>query len=157
MAEAKLARLKLLMGDKEFQQLSYEHRIPPVSEPPVILPPAIQTGELQLLSSTPECLPNNDSGPFRLTSEDVWSRSLPESAKRREDKTTNQLHFADTVEPDPEGRSLGQLAGLGQSFCPILAVSKYPYRYLYPSSTTADEVSQSFFATGKFWTRKWTM
>lgn len=158
MVGAKLARLKLLMGEEEFERLSRERfPVPEAPKLPVDQSPVIRTLGCQHLSSTHENLPNIASEPVLSASEDDWSRPLPISTKSRKEKTMNQLHFADVAEPDPEGRLLGQLASFGQTFCPILAVSKYPYRYLYTSSATADLVSQNFFAAGKFWARKWTM
>ena len=159
MVDAMFARLNLLMGEEDFERLSHEHRIPPVLEAsrvPTGPSHVLRGAERPPFSSTLGNIPNDALEPVGSESDDDWSRPLPKSTKSRKEKA-NQLHFADFVEPDPEGRLLGQLASSGQSFCPILAVSKYPYRYLYSSSATVDLVSQSFFAAGKFWARKWTM
>lgn len=47
----------------------------------------------------------------------------------------------------------GQLASLEETFCPIQAVSKYPYRYV--GKQFSETVAQRFFNAGKFWARTW--
>ncbi|KAH0537140.1 hypothetical protein FGG08_006044 [Glutinoglossum americanum] len=49
---------------------------------------------------------------------------------------------------------LGQLASPGLSFCPVQAVSKYPYKYIH-NKALQDVVASSFFAGGKFFERSW--
>ena len=56
---------------------------------------------------------------------------------------------------------IGDMADVNVSFCPIMAVSKYPYRFM-PSGGPAnkvlvDLVSHTLFAGGKFWQRQWTV
>ncbi|KAI9839010.1 MAG: hypothetical protein M1837_002297 [Sclerophora amabilis] len=63
---------------------------------------------------------------------------------------TAEERMADTFSPF---RQRGQLTSPGQSFCPILAVAKYPYRHI--NKEGQDEVAQAFFVEGRFWERDW--
>ena len=51
---------------------------------------------------------------------------------------------------------LGQLAGLRDRFCPIGAVTKWPYRHLH-NKEESEKVSIKYFAAGQFRSRGWTM
>ena len=55
---------------------------------------------------------------------------------------------------DP-GLRRGELAPLGEKFCPILAVSRYPYRHL--GKDLSEIVADCYFNAGKFWERSWDM
>ena len=50
---------------------------------------------------------------------------------------------------------LGETAPLGMTFVQILAVSKYPYKYLPRGQ--GETVSIQFFSGGKFWDRDWEL
>lgn len=41
------------------------------------------------------------------------------------------------------------------AFCPLLAVSKFPYKFVRNSS--ADKIAKGFFDQGKFWLRTWDL
>lgn len=41
------------------------------------------------------------------------------------------------------------------SFCPLLAVSRFPYKYI--GEDAGDRVAKLFFDQGKFWSRAWQM
>lgn len=56
--------------------------------------------------------------------------------------------------PGP-GLQLGELGLNGEKFCPILAVSRYPYRNL--GKDLSEVVADSYFNAGKFWERTWDM
>jgi len=49
----------------------------------------------------------------------------------------------------------GQLTPVGEAFCPILPISKFPYKYI--SKTDSEKVADKFFNGGKFWTRQWDL
>jgi hypothetical protein len=51
---------------------------------------------------------------------------------------------------------LGQRAPPELSFCPVQAVSKYPYKHIHDKAVQ-DAVANSFFAGGKFFERSWNM
>lgn len=44
---------------------------------------------------------------------------------------------------------------LSTSFCPIIAVSRYPYKYI--KGELSKNIVQKFFDEGKFWNREWTL
>ena len=50
---------------------------------------------------------------------------------------------------------LGRLASKHQMFCPLNAVSKYPYKYMKKADSEA--VSQAYFVNGRFRARGWTL
>jgi len=45
---------------------------------------------------------------------------------------------------------LGQPSIIGQSFCPILALSKLPYKFMLNQKDLSEHISLEFFADGKF-------
>ena len=49
----------------------------------------------------------------------------------------------------------GALAPVNQAFCPLDAVSKYPY--LFVPAQVSEPIAEKFFNDGKFWHRKWDM
>lgn len=49
----------------------------------------------------------------------------------------------------------GQLSPPGTSFCPLIAMSKFPYTFV--SSRYSEAVARKYFAGGKFWGRKWEL
>ena len=51
---------------------------------------------------------------------------------------------------------VGQLAGPRERFCPVAAVTKWPYRHLYDKEES-EKVSIKYFAAGQFRSRGWTM
>ena len=50
---------------------------------------------------------------------------------------------------------LGELAAREYEYCPLQAVTKYPYRYL--NKGDSDAVSTAFFAAGQFRARGWSL
>jgi hypothetical protein len=54
-----------------------------------------------------------------------------------------------------EVKNCGDLAPFGKGFCPIVSVSKFPYKFV-PASVKQDVASQ-FFDGGKFWMREWDL
>jgi hypothetical protein len=54
----------------------------------------------------------------------------------------------------PEMRR-GQVTTHGESFCPILALAKYPYNYV--PKTDSQAVASAFFDNGQFWSREWDL
>jgi len=44
----------------------------------------------------------------------------------------------------------GQPATVGQAFCPILALSKLPYKFMVNQQSLSEHISVEFFADGKF-------
>ncbi|KAF1983932.1 hypothetical protein K402DRAFT_152266 [Aulographum hederae CBS 113979] len=50
----------------------------------------------------------------------------------------------------------GELADVKENFCPILPISKFPYKYI-PGQKDTDLVAHEFFDGGKFWFRQWDL
>ncbi|KAF2416198.1 hypothetical protein EJ08DRAFT_566986, partial [Tothia fuscella] len=46
----------------------------------------------------------------------------------------------------------GQMSSVGQSFCPVIVISKFPYKYIPKKDSEA--VADKFFNAAKFWLRK---
>ena len=89
-------------------------------------------------------------------SEYAVRRTVPENQKKKK-KYKRSRPLADMVDQDEQKRSLGDTPPLGMGFVPILAVAKYPYKFMTASPTIVDNVSKGFFAAEKFWGRKWTL
>lgn len=65
------------------------------------------------------------------------------------------LSASSEEEASAAGLTRGHLSPAGQSFCPILAVSKFPYRYI--PKKDSESVAAKFFNVGQFWLRKWDL
>ncbi|KAI9872634.1 MAG: hypothetical protein M1830_001392, partial [Pleopsidium flavum] len=90
------------------------------------------------------------------------SKSKSASGKGRRNKKGEQRSFTSAAQlktvassGSTPGHPLqrGQLTSLEETFCPIQAVSKYPYRYV--GKDLSASVAQGFFDAGKFWARTW--
>lgn len=55
------------------------------------------------------------------------------------------------------GRAVGQRASDTESFCPIQAINKYPYKYAHVEESITKEISGQFFASGRFWKHHWSV
>jgi hypothetical protein len=91
---------------------------------------------------------------------------VEEEEEEVEEEYLEQRIFEDTSEdlgsPVPlsvpvgeDGMKLGQVSVVGQAFCPVLSVSKFPYRYI--SKNDSEIVADKFFNAGKFWLRSWDL
>lgn len=91
--------------------------------------------------------------------------STTASGKRKRNKKANAVSSATLTIPtkveqaavhdtDPgRGLEVGTLASLDENFCPVLAVSKYPYRFV--AKELSEVLADAFFNGGKFWERPW--
>ena len=58
---------------------------------------------------------------------------------------------------DPISQPLiGTLAKPGESFCPIITISKYPYKYIR-NEQIKEQIADGYFNGGKFWRRVWDL
>ncbi|KAI9703587.1 MAG: hypothetical protein M1836_007357 [Candelina mexicana] len=78
------------------------------------------------------------------------TNAIPEKVFATETKAVRKT--TKFVELDSQ---IGRLSPVSITFCPILAVAKYPYKYV--TKETQERVAQAFFAAGKFWERKWDL
>ncbi|GAB7339866.1 hypothetical protein MBLNU457_6399t1 [Dothideomycetes sp. NU457] len=62
---------------------------------------------------------------------------------------------SDSLQTD---KRLGEVSPLALRFCPILALAKFPYRYLPKSAWNSQQlIASKFFDEGKFWQRDWNL
>ena len=110
------------------------------------------------LTSSNQIRWSSNTFPLALSSSgsDLDNR-LPKKSIRNKKVSKGLVPLSKMVESDPQNRVVGQLTDPGDFFCPLLAVSKYPYKFLNASSKICDKVSQQYFASGKFWNRRWTV
>lgn len=62
---------------------------------------------------------------------------------------------ASSLSLPPSSLQKGQLAQATQSFTPILALSKFPYKFCNQSNS--QDIASAFFDRGKFWAREWDL
>ena len=172
MANQRLDRLKLLMKDRDFdwpseeklkenrlqrnlkaaetqstvssltEQTNPSYKASDLSEPPLLsssmssyTPPIAFQSELNMPPKTQ----NKQSGP----------KAADKSIKMSAGKTAMTQ------------RRIDDMAAVNVSFCPIIAVSKFPYRFMSSNGPAnkmlVDQISQGLFAEGKFWDRAWSV
>ena len=51
---------------------------------------------------------------------------------------------------------MGTLAGPGESFVPVVALSKFPYKFI-GNKGLGQRIASGFFDQGKFWGYHWEM
>ena len=84
-------------------------------------------------------------------------RKTVDVPKKKQSKRRKPLLLAQAVDQDGENRTTGDLGPLHIGYCPILAVTKFPYKFMKGSSAIVEKVSWRFFACSRIWDRKWTM
>ena len=161
MAGDKLATLKLLMEGEDFDWTPSKDTVPDCHNNAGV--------QFDFNTSVPETNRQDDTLQARISpsskpTEPVISTSENQRVILEAQKPKNEIgssfaqpQLSDFVTLDPEKRLLGQVAPPKLSFSPILAISKYPYKYMPSPTTESEEVSQKFFAGGIFWRRRWTM
>lgn len=72
------------------------------------------------------------------------------------------VYMSDEVEKEQRQESIITKISPGQdaanssgSFCPLIAVSRYPYRFIH--GELSQRVASEFFDQGKFWKRSWDL
>ena len=175
MADQKLNRLKLLMKDREFdwpsqEQLEANRREKSRTEssiPSISSSQANKEVESTSYSLKPEAS-NPVAHPLPISSVTTSSESKPQSTmpKKRQSpqkgrQPLDKVAMGTSGKSVATGRQLGDMAEVNVSFCPIMAVSKYPYRFMSSQGPAnkmlADQVSKELFAGGKFWQRQWSV
>ena len=73
-------------------------------------------------------------------------------------KTNGQQNRLSRIDLDfllfnPHHEKLGLLAPQHQTFCPMTAISKYPYKFA--PRDVSEDIAKKFFNEGKFWQRAW--
>ena len=155
MADTPLSRLELLMQGEDYkwfqeEKVSAERRLKSTALAPPVLP------EQDLITSDPTNWKSNQFHSILSISGSDHGKPLSKKPARLRE-SAKKLGISEMAEPDPQGRVIGQLTDPDEFFCPLMAVSKYPYKFLAANSATCEKVSQLYFASGKFWDRKWTV
>ncbi|MCJ1417033.1 hypothetical protein MMC32_003372 [Xylographa parallela] len=99
-----------------------------------------------------------DGGGGTSSSEDDYAvRKTVEIPKKKQQKARTLLTLADSKDQDQENRITGDMGPLQIWYCPILAVAKFPYKFMKGSAALVEKVSWRYFASSKIWDRKWTI
>ena len=155
MADTKIQRLRLLMEDEpvgspESQELSTK-----VLHVPTLTLKDDTTKEI------PPSTPDWGTYPAKASPK---KKSFPRPRKNRdtsmkEDTQTNPSPVlptsSSTSVPSVNGLNFGHMSSPNQTFCPVSAVSKFPYKYMRKNDS--EQVSQEYFAGGRFWARTWNL
>ena len=135
----KAERLKLLFGDEaSLLQMDTYLNVPTVS-----------------VSTTEITEPQKDAAPEKQNEEPV---QVPVETEPK----SNPVYISDKVKKEQRQESTITEINPGQdavnpsgSFCPLIAVSRYPYRFIH--GELSQRVSSKFFDQGKFWKRSWDL
>lgn len=158
MAQAKIERLKKLLGE-DFPQ-------PRPKPDPVRTPRDIRSAE----SPT-----NENLDKHRVPGADPVERTTRSIPLREPPQTKNTISKISSSKPPPprsghrplrpfsqrtvlfstRDPNIGKLAEIGTAFCPIVAVSKYPYKFV--PQYLSEQIAKGFFDEEKFWYRPWDM
>ncbi|KAL9094062.1 MAG: hypothetical protein Q9165_003732 [Trypethelium subeluteriae] len=87
----------------------------------------------------------------KFTGRHQWIRHSTNTTKvsiNPDNKTGEPRHFS----LDPRR---GQLSTPGEWFCPVLAISKFPYTFV--NEGASQPIASAFFDAGKFWMREWDL
>ena len=169
MALDRLQNLRILLGEAEFsrvqeegaleaktaemkaaESVSMKHDITLPKEIPPVLTSKAFTSQWPIWDEPKNAYSSSDDS-YAARAPAPVSSSKKSKGKKKE--STNTM-----PDPDPANREIGNPSPIDMTFCPILAVSKFPYKFMSSSSAfVSDEVSRQFFAAEMFWRRKWTM
>ncbi|ORY03555.1 hypothetical protein BCR34DRAFT_69548 [Clohesyomyces aquaticus] len=138
-------------GRPEQQQSDPAERVSKSSSPPdptVQAPTAQSSGTRQGTSTTtnPPTVTENPDRRF------VWVQGV--ASRFNLGSTPDSLALPSSTLPDIKLQK-GDLAPANQDFAPLLALSKYPYKFCHRSCM--QEVATHFFDAGKFWARTWDL
>lgn len=94
-------------------------------------------------------------------------RSVQASTSTTRNVTQAQVHVPRASQPQADlladapfklDGKVGEVAAAGLCFVPVLALSRFPYKFLTKDAYHASEdIADGFFNDGKFWTRSWDM
>ncbi|MCJ1432189.1 hypothetical protein MMC27_001545 [Xylographa pallens] len=99
-----------------------------------------------------------DGGGGSSSSDDDYAvRKTVDIPKKKQQKPRTLPTLADSMDQDQENRNTGDMGPLQIWYCPILAVAKFPYKFMKGSAELVEKVSWRYFASSKIWDRKWTI
>ena len=99
----------------------------------------------------------HEGGASSSSDDDYAARKTVALSKKKQQKARNVPALADFTDQDEENRTTGDKGPLQIGYCPILAVAKFPYKFMKGSAVLVEKVSWRYFASSKIWDRKWTM
>lgn len=149
MASKKLERLRLLLGDDLFFALPENQEVPQASSE--------EAASKTDAPASPQVAVTTIKASYSSSDDSYAARSQPTTVAKKQVKLRKEFSLEDVDVEDREGLMVGDRASEGMAFCPIMAVSKFPYRFMGKVNRVTEEVSKMFFAGNKFWERKWTM
>ncbi|MCJ1475032.1 hypothetical protein MMC13_003692 [Lambiella insularis] len=91
------------------------------------------------------------------SSDDYPVRKTPLASSKKQSKVRKSRPLHRPVGQADELSTIKDLGCLGIGYCPILAVAKYPYKFMKGSAALTEQVACNFFSAAKFWDRKWTL
>lgn len=162
-------RLKLLFGDDDGSLLQTNTRLKvPVPMPTVsvVEVPETQPDDTAVKEQQSKIeLPHTASVHEQQIKDETSQKAPVEEAEAP--KTI--VHLEDQNQEAPKDESEDQSAAIVEdpptpqetevcvsgSFCPLIAVSTFPYRFIHGDSS--QPVASAFFDGGKFWNRRWNM
>ncbi|KAL2000864.1 hypothetical protein VTN02DRAFT_2552 [Thermoascus thermophilus] len=171
----RLERLKLLFEDDTSLPSPATHLgpvLPPSPVPEVESGTATQVQPQHESSSLPTPL-GPDPPSVSDDEADEYLAACIRTAERREQETRQKAlrnaSLITTGKAGRKGRNREQSQGckarspsklmletpLSACFCPLLAVSKLPYRFI--RSEASEPIADRFFNHGKFWNRRWDL
>lgn len=114
-----------------------------------------QAAKLTTAEASPELdhVHTRSSSPTALVRPRPSTTSLPHLLA---DAMASVSNVNDTQSFNAAGRRSRIDPGEPGLYCPLLAVSKVPYKYMDPKSRESDIVSKKCFANNCFWDRSWT-
>lgn len=147
-------RLRLLFGGDDGSLLQTDTRLKvPVPEPTVTVVEAQET-------QPSDKLVKEQQGKVEVSQKaPVEEAETPKTIVHSEDqnqeapKDENEDQYVAIFE-DPATPLETEVCVSGR-FCPLIAVSRFPYRFMY--GDPSQPVASAFFDGGKFWKRRWSM
>ncbi|MCJ1389545.1 hypothetical protein MMC18_002402 [Xylographa bjoerkii] len=109
--------------------------------------------------ATPQISASLDGGGGGSSSsdDDYAVRKTVDIPKKKPPRARTLPTLADSMDQDEENRTTGDMGPLQIGYCPILAVAKFPYKFMKGSAALVEKVSWRYFASSKIWDRKWTI
>ncbi|MCJ1256446.1 hypothetical protein MMC24_004267 [Lignoscripta atroalba] len=158
MGSTKTERLRLLMEDEPLDATDEGATVVKTASTLIdspCLPPTIND-ELNSEDLEPRILGHDGESPTS-TKRGRRRNRRKRSAALSDSTAVSENHQPSPIDKSLDGRTVGELASLDMTFCPVAAVSKYPYKYMRASPTVSEVVSRNYFAAGIFWMRTWTI
>ena len=132
--------------DRLIKALGGEENLPPkLPQPATITPPQPEDEVVtDTHPSTQDLQPINDFLQEQPSQGDDWWNAKPKIAQP---PPRPQRH------PVPPPESPMMPAPLGMNFCPLIAITKFPYKFV--NKKHMQEIATAFFDEGKIWNRDW--